>query len=113
SETIAKDANGNDIEGPNGQIVKMRYNYPVVDYVFQAGDAIYEDINFDGNIDEKDMVYLGNGLPKFSGGFGTELGYKGALRLRLFFSYRYEFDIVNKAQMTTTNMYGVNNQSTA
>ncbi len=111
--TIARDQNGEPIIGPNGQVIRMRYNYPVVDYVFQAGDAIYEDINYDGNIDEKDMVYLGNGLPKFSGGFGTEVSYKGALRLRLFFSYRYKYDIVNTAQITTTNMYGVNNQSTA
>ncbi len=111
-ETIAKDADGNTIIGPNGQEIRMRYNYPVVDYVFQEGDVIYDDINHDGNIDEKDMVYLGNGLPKFSGGFGSELGYK-EFRLRLFFSYRYDYDIVNQAQITTTNMYGVNNQSTA
>jgi TonB-linked SusC/RagA family outer membrane protein len=112
-ETIARNAKGEPIIGPNGQQVNMVYNYPTIGYQFKAGDAMYEDINYDGNIDEKDMVYLGNGLPKFSGGFGGEVGYKGAIRLRLFFSYRYKYDIVNKAKITTTNMYGVNNQSTA
>ncbi|TKB96251.1 SusC/RagA family TonB-linked outer membrane protein [Pedobacter cryophilus] len=112
-DTKAKDANGAPIIGPNGQVKYMRYNYPVADYIFQAGDAIYEDINHDGNIDEADMVYLGNGLPKFNGGFGTDISYKGTWKLGAYFSYRYDFDVVNKAQITTTNMYGFNNQSTA
>lgn len=111
--TIAKDGNGKDIIGPNGQTVYMRYNYPNIDYVFQPGDAVYEDVNHDGNIDQMDMVYLGNGLPKFSGGFGTSATYKRAWSLRLFFSYRWKYDIVNKNRMTTSNMYGVDNQSTA
>lgn len=111
--TIARDENGNTIIGPNGQTVYMRYNYPSVDYVFQPGDAIYEDINHDGNIDEKDMVYLGNSVPKFTGGFGPSITFKGNLKLQAFFSYRYGYEIVNKAKITTTNMAGVNNQSTA
>ncbi|WP_442794910.1 SusC/RagA family TonB-linked outer membrane protein [Pelobium manganitolerans] len=112
-DTKAKDADGNVIVGPNGQDKYMRYNYPTVDYVFQAGDAIYEDVNKDGNIDEADMMYLGNGIPKFNGGFGATVGYKGQFKLSAFFSYRYGFDVVNGAQITTTNLYGFNNQSTA
>jgi TonB-linked SusC/RagA family outer membrane protein len=111
--TIAKDQQGNTIIGPNGQIVYMRYNYPTVDYVFQPGDAMYEDINKDGNIDERDMVYLGNGIPKFTGGFGPNITLNGNLKIQAFFSYRLGYDIVNAAKITTTNMYGVNNQSTA
>ncbi|MDQ0638658.1 TonB-linked SusC/RagA family outer membrane protein [Pedobacter sp. W3I1] len=111
--TIARDQNGKEIVGPNGQTIYMRYNYPTVDYVFQPGDAIYEDINHDGNIDEKDMVYLGNSVPKFTGGFGPSVTFNGNLKVQAFFSYRYGYDIVNTAKITTTNMYGVNNQSTA
>jgi TonB-linked SusC/RagA family outer membrane protein len=111
--TIARDENGREIVGPNGQTVYMRYNYPTIDYMFQPGDAIYEDINHDGNIDEKDMVYLGNSVPKFTGGFGPSMTFNGNLKIQAFFSYRYGYDIVNKAKITTTNMYGVNNQSTA
>ena len=33
-------------------------------YQFQGGDAIYEDVNHDGQIDRYDMVYLGNSNPK-------------------------------------------------
>ncbi|MCH5684566.1 hypothetical protein LWM68_09990 [Niabella sp. W65] len=41
----------------------MRFNYPTVDYIFQPGDARYKDINHDGVIDHKDIVYLGNSNP--------------------------------------------------
>jgi TonB-linked SusC/RagA family outer membrane protein len=111
-ETIAKGANGKPIVGPNGQVVYMRFNYPSVDYVFQPGDAIYEDINHDGNINYMDVVYLGNSNPKFSGGFGPSLSWKG-LKLSSYFSYRYDFDVVNGTKMNTTNMANFDNQSTA
>ncbi|KDN54835.1 SusC/RagA family TonB-linked outer membrane protein [Flavobacterium seoulense] len=111
--TKARDASGNVIIGPNGQEVFMRFNYPVTDYTFQPGDAIYEDINKDGNIDSRDVVYLGNSNPKFSGGFGPNIIFDKQWRLNLFFTYRFDFDIVNGTDMNTTNMYGWSNQSTA
>lgn len=111
--TIAKGADGKPIVGPNGQAVYMRFNYPNNQYIFQAGDAMYEDVNHDGNINYMDVVYLGNGNPKFSGGFGGGVSYKGRLRLSTFFSYRYKYDVVNGTKMSTTNMYGYDNQSTA
>jgi TonB-linked SusC/RagA family outer membrane protein len=111
--TIARDENGNQIIGPNEQVVQMRFNYPSTDYLFQPGDAMYEDINHDGNIDYKDIVYLGNGIPKFTGGFGPNITYKGNLKLTLFFSYRYGYQLINGTKMTTTSMYNFNNQSTA
>lgn len=111
--TKARDANGNVILGPNKQDVFMRFNYPNTDYVFQPGDAIYEDINKDGNIDSRDVVYLGNSNPKLAGGFGSNVSFNNQLKLMLFFTYRLDFDIVNGTDMNTTNMYGWNNQSTA
>jgi TonB-linked SusC/RagA family outer membrane protein len=110
--TMANGSNGKPIVGPNGQIVYMRFNYPNVDYTFQPGDAIYEDINHDGNINYMDIVYLGNSNPKFSGGFGPSLTYKN-IKVSSFFSFRYDFDIVNGTMMTTSNMAGFDNQSTA
>ncbi|MFL5739477.1 MAG: SusC/RagA family TonB-linked outer membrane protein [Flavisolibacter sp.] len=110
--TIARDAGGKPIVGPNGQTVYMRFNYPGTDYVFQPGDAMYEDINHDGNINYMDVVYLGNGNPKYTGGFGSGVAYKG-FKLSAFFNYRYGYDVVNGTKMTTTNMYGYDNQSTA
>ncbi|ALI99866.1 SusC/RagA family TonB-linked outer membrane protein [Rufibacter tibetensis] len=110
--TIAKDKNGNAIIGPNGQVVPMRFGYPTVDYVFQPGDAMYEDINHDGNIDYKDVVYLGNANPRLTGGFGPTVRYKN-WRLNMFFNFRYKYDIVNQTKMYTENMYDFSNQSTA
>ena len=112
--TIAKDASGKPIVGPNGQTIYMRFGYPVVDYVYQPGDAMYEDINHDGNIDYKDVVYLGNNNPRFFGGFGPSVTWKnGMWRLSTFFSYRYDVDVVNGTKMSTTRMNGYDNQSTA
>jgi TonB-linked SusC/RagA family outer membrane protein len=113
ASTIATDANGKQITGPTGQIVRMKFNYPSIGYDFQPGDAMYEDINHDGNINYQDVVYLGNSNPKFTGGFGTSLSYKGVWKFTAFFNYRYKFDLVNGTKINTTNMYGFDNQSTA
>jgi TonB-linked SusC/RagA family outer membrane protein len=111
--TIALDASGNQIIGPNEQAIQMRFNYPATDYQFQPGDAKYEDINHDGNIDYKDIVYLGNGIPKFTGGFGPGITFKNNLKLSAFFNYRWGYDLINGTKMSTTSMYNFNNQSTA
>jgi len=110
--TIAKGANGKPIVGPNGQVIYMRFNYPSVDYTFQEGDAMYEDINHDGNINYMDVVYLGNSNPKLSGGFGPSLSWRN-FKLSSFFSFRYDYEIVNGTKMFTSNMSGFDNQSTA
>ena len=91
----------------------MRFNYPTTDYQFKPGDAIYEDVNHDGNIDYKDIVYLGNGVPKFTGGFGPTITFKNNLKLNAFFSYRWGYDLINATKMNTTKMYDFSNQSTA
>jgi TonB-linked SusC/RagA family outer membrane protein len=111
--TIATGAGGKPIIGPNGQIVYMRFNYPNVDYVFQPGDAMYEDINHDGNINYMDVVYLGNSNPKFYGGFGPSLSWKEKLKISTFFNFRYDYDIINGTKINTTRMYYFDNQSTA
>jgi TonB-linked SusC/RagA family outer membrane protein len=113
ASTIASDEKGAPIIGPNGQTVYMKFNYPSVGYTFQPGDAIYEDINHDGNINYQDVVYLGNSNPKYTGGFGTSVSYKGQLKLTAFFNFRYQNDVINGTKMNTTNMYGFDNQSTA
>lgn len=111
--TVARDANGNKVLSPNGTPVQMRFNYPAVDYRFQAGDAMYEDVNHDGNINYQDVVYLGNGSPKFTGGFGPTLTFMGNIKLQAYFNFRTGGQIINGTKMTTTNMYSFNNQSTA
>jgi TonB-linked SusC/RagA family outer membrane protein len=110
--TVAIGANGKPIVGPNGQLIYMRFNYPTTDYMFQPGDAMYEDINRDGNINYLDVVYLGNSNPKLSGGFGPSLTWKN-LKISTFFNFRLGYEVVNGTKMNTSNMYYFDNQSTA
>lgn len=112
ASTVAQGTNGKPITGPNGQIIYMRFNYPNIDYTFQPGDAIYEDINNDGNINYQDVVYLGNSNPKLTGGFGPSVTWK-KLKISSFFSFRYGYDVVNKTKMNTSNMSGYDNQNTS
>lgn len=116
-QTIAKDKNGSPIYTYNSygekEAVKMKFWYPSVAYEFQAGDAMYEDINHDGNINAQDIVYLGDVNPLLTGGFGPTIRYKKSLTLNAYFYYRYGTEIINQTRMEMESMYGFNNQSTA
>ena len=72
---IAYDANGNVITDAKGNPLPMYFNYGGTNYQFQGGDAIYEDINHDGQINALDIVYLGNSNPSCNGGFGVDFYY--------------------------------------
>ena len=90
----------------------MMFDYGGIQYEFKGGDAKYEDINHDGNINELDIVYLGSSLPKLTGGFGIQLNY-GRFNVNMRFNYRIGQKVVNGARMTAENMYENNNQSRA
>lgn len=104
-------ADGKVIMKSNGQPQRMVYNYNegTATYSFQGGDAIYEDVNHDGQINALDIVYLGNSLPKLSGGFNFNITY-GRWGLRARFMYRYGNKVVNAARMSLENMSGAYNQ---
>ena len=109
---VARDKAGGVIYGANGDPMPMYYDYNGTKYAFTGGDAIYEDVNHDGSIDQYDVVYLGSSLPKLTGGFGFRLFYKG-WSLNTQFNYRYGNKIANVARMMAENMHGADNQSTA
>lgn len=109
---IEHDKDGNVVNGSNGKPMPLYYDYSNTKYAFTGGDAIYEDINHDGNIDEYDIVYLGSSLPKLTGGFGFRLNY-GRVGLNAQFNYRYGNKVINKARMLAESMYTTDNQSTA
>lgn len=109
---VARDANGNVITDEKGKPLPMMFNYGDTDYEFQGGDAIYEDVNHDGNINELDIVYLGNCNPLFTGGFGLRFFYK-RWSMNMQFNYRYGSKVLNIAKMNAENMYDNNNQSYA
>ena len=112
-ETIARDANGDKIYDVDGNPVYMRFGYPTIDYQFQAGDAKYEDINKDGNINYLDIVYLGDANPLFTGGFGPTIRYNKQWTLSAYFYFRVGNEVVNKTKMDMESMYSMNNQSTS
>lgn len=106
----AKDASGAFITDVSGNPVPMMFNYGSTNYQFTGGDAIYEDINHDGNINDLDIVYLGNSNPKLNGGFTLKFSYK-RFSLNIFSYFRYGNKIVNTARMNAENMYTNNNQA--
>lgn len=100
----------------NGKVVmngnspqRLTYWYGDTDHNFNGGDAIYEDVNHDGTINELDIVYLGNSRPKLQGGFSFTFNY-GNWKLITRFTYRYGVDLVNVARMNLESMYGTENQ---
>ena len=110
---IAYDADGNMLTDAKGVPLPMYYCYNEgTRYQFQGGDAIYEDVNHDGQIDRYDMVYLGNSNPKCNGGFGLQLYYE-RFTLNAGFNFRMGNQIVNMARMTYESMRNNENQSFA
>ena len=107
-QTYARDAMGNIMYDWQGNVITMK-NGTVQTY---PGDAMYEDINHDGVINENDIVYLGNSNPKFFGGGGFQIRWKD-LTFTTFFYGRYGQKVINGARISLENMYGKNNQSTA
>ncbi|BDD11943.1 SusC/RagA family TonB-linked outer membrane protein (plasmid) [Fulvitalea axinellae] len=107
----AYDKDGNVIIDPNTD-KPLRMLMGGSNYAFTAGDAIYDDINHDGVIDESDVVYLGSSNPDYTGGFGFRVSYKG-LSVSSRFHYRVGQDIVNRARMNAENMFNRNNQGAA
>ncbi len=108
-DAVATDANGEVIINPvTGEPLPYLVNGSAV----KAGDAIYADINHDGNINELDIVYLGDANPQFYGGFGVTLEYKNWV-LSTYFNYKLGQDVVNETRMYNENMFTTDNQSTA
>ena len=110
---IAYDADGNMLTDAKGIPLPMYYCYnESYRKQFQGGDAIYEDVNHDGQIDRYDMVYLGNSNPKCNGGFGFTLFY-GRFSLNTGFNFRMGNKIINLARANYESMRSNTNQSYA
>ena len=108
---VAVGADGKVIMNSRGAPEHLKYAYGTAnEYNFQGGDAIYEDVNHDGQINALDIVYLGNSMPKVNGGFNLSL-YYGKWFVKGRFNYRFGNKVINAARMSLENMYGTNNQS--
>ena len=105
--TVLMDEQGH----PKHQVLNYQNNNGVGSqtYVFQGGDAKYQDINHDGQINELDVVYLGNSLPKVNGGFNFTFRY-GPWSVKTRFMYRFGNKVVNQARQNLEKMFDTNNQ---
>ena len=116
---VAVNAMGDIILDGNNVPKRMMYDYRIDGTGhdgafpgFNGGDAIYEDINHDGQINALDITYLGSSLPKLTGGFGFSFNY-GDWRLSTQFTYRVGNKIINKARLNAEAMIGNDNQAQA
>jgi TonB-linked SusC/RagA family outer membrane protein len=104
-DAIARDETGNIIYN-GGVPVIITYD----NYAFKGGDAKYRDVNYDGVIDERDIVYLGNPDPKLTGGFGSLIRYRG-FSLNMNFHFRLGQKIILQEAMITGGFVTKNNHS--
>lgn len=105
-DTYAKDDEGRVMRDLLGNPVVMKNGT----YTCYPGDAMYQDINYDGTIDENDIVYLGNCNPVVTGGAGLTARYK-KMSMTMRFHYRLGQKIINQARMNNEAMYNSDNQS--
>lgn len=113
---VALNKDGMPVVDDEGNPIRMMFAYTNDgtgrNYNFKGGDAIYEDINKDGQINALDIVYLGSSLPKLTGGFGFTFNY-GDWRLSSMFNYRLGNKVLNMARLDAEAMVNNNNQSQA
>ncbi|NPD91998.1 SusC/RagA family TonB-linked outer membrane protein [Xylanibacter muris] len=107
---VVRDANGKVVMNADGTPKRIVFDNAGRNYQFRGGDAIYEDINNDGEINQLDVVYLGNSLPKVNGGFGFTFKYD-RFTLRTSFNYRFGCKVVNTARMNLESMHTTKNQT--
>ncbi len=78
---------------------------------FQPGDLIFEDINTDGEINEKDKTVLGCTSPDYYGGVNSKLTYKG-FSLFALVNYAAGYEVVDGLRSILESMKNYNNQTT-
>src|SRR5690606_27445360 len=81
-------------------------------YNLLPGDVKLRDLNDDGQINEADRTIIGNGIPKFFGGFLNTITYKNFdLAVELQFSYGN--DVLNMSKATAEDRIGQVNSYTS
>lgn len=107
SDTHVRDRYGNvvkDIQG-NTIVTKIGGSWAV-----RPGDVRYKDLNYDGSIDEYDIVYIGNSYPSIIGGATLKVQWK-TLTFRTSVQMRIGHDVLNNARLQLEQMSDANNQS--
>jgi TonB-dependent starch-binding outer membrane protein SusC len=77
---------------------------------FQGGDIIFEDIDENGIIDERDQKVIGNPNPDFFGGISNTFSYKG-FDLNVFMDFAEGNEVYNAQRALLESMSNYDNQS--
>lgn len=83
--------------------------YAIAENSIWVGDYIFEDVNKDGRIDEKDRQYIGNPNPDFTFGFNNTFTYKD-FTLQMFFNGSVGNDVYNNVRAAHTDPLGWSNK---
>jgi TonB-dependent starch-binding outer membrane protein SusC len=109
-DAVVRDVKGNIVYELDGlRPRKMRLLSENGD-TLRGGDAIYEDFNHDGIINDQDRVLIGNANPEFFGGLNSEFRYKN-FRLSFFIQFQYGNDVINGMRYYLERMQTPDNQA--
>lgn len=79
--------------------------YPIAENSIWLGDYIFEDVNGDGIINEKDRKFIGNPNPDFTFGLNNSIRWKN-FSLTFFFTGSYGNDVYNLMRASHTDTRG-------
>jgi TonB-linked SusC/RagA family outer membrane protein len=109
-DASVKDANGNVVYELDGKTPRPIHIGSSTGPVYKGGDAIFEDFNHDGIIDDQDKVRIGDANPTFFGGFNNTFNYKN-FGLRFFIQYQVGNDVINGLRLTLESQQYADNQA--
>lgn len=110
ADAVVKDEKGNTVYDLNGTTPRYMHMGNENGAVLKGGDAIYEDFNHDGIINDQDRVLIGNANPDFFGGLTNNFDYKN-FSLKVFIQFQYGNDIINGMRYNLESMIGTENQA--
>lgn len=100
-DAVARDAQGNKVFDLDGKPKRMQMGGRSL----QGGDAQYEDLNYDAQINNQDITIIGDSNPNFFGGLGSSFAYK-SWKLDFFWQYQVGNDVLNISRKNLEAMSG-------
>ena len=110
ADAVVHDKNGNIIYELDGTTPRLMHIGSETGNVYKGGDAIFEDFNHDGIINDQDKVRIGDANPKFFGGYNNTFTYK-SWSVRFFIQYQYGNNIIDGLRLQLESMTNANNQA--
>lgn len=111
-DAVVRDINGNTVYELDGVTPRMMRILTETGDIHKGGDAIFQDFNYDGIINDQDRVKIGNANADFFGGLNNSFDYKN-FGIRFFIQYQYGNDVINGMRLELENMQYTTNQATS